>query len=334
MKRRNLLKGLALGGAAAPLWLSCSFGLDRRAEEELCDEFDVDLDFAPSECPPQPVAGSICKSAPVIGDGCVPRPRLVFVIPDDRELRWQRGRVFGELLNHGDDLNLARLALFDIVCATMDQVNAMPEVTRELRGAPWLVLIDTTASPASVVALDDPALGELAAQESRRGDDVEAIIDRRITVLGSLIAAAIEPAMLDRLAKAEAAQLDGQADGALAQELRDVVDFTMSPRLEVVAAAPGSLFKEATRAAKDKDSYDQYLAEERKAAFVPRLADLSRERLTRSRPPEGARWAYSGGCGVRVEGSRSNVAVGCGMGHVPERSRRFLSFLGDHDRGF
>ncbi|MEZ4384863.1 MAG: hypothetical protein R3A79_26265 [Nannocystaceae bacterium] len=326
MKRRNLLKGLALGGAA-PLWLSCSFGLDRRSDNDLCDEREFDVDRAPSECPPRAAEGPLCATAPVIGEGCTPRPRLVLVIPDDRELRWQRGRVFGELLNHGDDLSLARLALFDVVCATMEQVQAMPEVTRPLPGAPWLVLIDTTAAPASVVALDDPALSELAAG-SNRDASIEGIIDRRITILDSLVAAAIEPAMLERMAKVEAAAL--AADGALAQELRDVVDFAMQPRLEVVAAAPATLYREATRPAKGKDSYEQYAAEVRAAAFNPRLAALSRERLTLSRPPEGARWAYAGGCGVHVEGSRSSATIGCGMGHVPERSRRFLSFLSDH----
>ena len=44
-------------------------------------------------------------------------------------------------------------------------------------------------------------------------------------------------------------------------------------------------------------------------------------------PPAGARWANSGGCGVSVEGERSAIAIGCGMGHVPERSRRFLYFF-------
>jgi hypothetical protein len=44
-------------------------------------------------------------------------------------------------------------------------------------------------------------------------------------------------------------------------------------------------------------------------------------------PPPGAHWARSSGCGVYVEGAKDNVAIGCGMGHVPAKSRRFLYFF-------
>ncbi len=44
-------------------------------------------------------------------------------------------------------------------------------------------------------------------------------------------------------------------------------------------------------------------------------------------PPLGAHWARSSGCGVHVEGATDNVTFGCGMGHVPEKSRRFLYFF-------
>ncbi|HEY4220030.1 MAG TPA: hypothetical protein VGO62_01780 [Myxococcota bacterium] len=40
-------------------------------------------------------------------------------------------------------------------------------------------------------------------------------------------------------------------------------------------------------------------------------------------PPAGARWAQDGGCAAQVEGE-PKMLVGCGMGHVPEISRRFL----------
>jgi hypothetical protein len=43
--------------------------------------------------------------------------------------------------------------------------------------------------------------------------------------------------------------------------------------------------------------------------------------------PSGTHWAVSSGCGVHVEGVTNNVAFGCGMGHVPAKSRRFLYFF-------
>jgi hypothetical protein len=56
-----------------------------------------------------------------------------------------------------------------------------------------------------------------------------------------------------------------------------------------------------------------------------RAADV-RERL-KDGPPLGARWAHGAGCGVTVEGDDNRVAFGCGMGHVPVKSRRFLYFF-------
>jgi hypothetical protein len=72
------------------------------------------------------------------------------------------------------------------------------------------------------------------------------------------------------------------------------------------------------------------------------------------RPPDGAHWATSSGCGTKVEDTPEEIAdkerrraearkrgtvlvdrivvVGCGMGHVPDKSRRFLHFFA-HDEG-
>jgi hypothetical protein len=44
-------------------------------------------------------------------------------------------------------------------------------------------------------------------------------------------------------------------------------------------------------------------------------------------PPPGAHWARGAGCGVTVEDAKDNVMFGCGMGHVPVKSRRFLYFF-------
>jgi hypothetical protein len=66
------------------------------------------------------------------------------------------------------------------------------------------------------------------------------------------------------------------------------------------------------------------------AAVVAARAAEVRERLVKQRPP-GGQWASSAGCGVSFEegpeGHDNEVAVACGMGHVPRRSARFLHFL-------
>jgi len=79
MKRRAFLVGLA----AAPWWIRRAFG-----------------DASVGVVHPQ-----------------TERPTLVLVVPRGESERWERGAAFGELLNHGDDRELAPLALVDVVCA-------------------------------------------------------------------------------------------------------------------------------------------------------------------------------------------------------------------------
>jgi hypothetical protein len=64
------------------------------------------------------------------------------------------------------------------------------------------------------------------------------------------------------------------------------------------------------------------------AAEAGERAGVVRQGLVKKRPA-GAQWASSMGCGVDYEeGPMDNSgSVDCGMGHVPERSSRFLSFL-------
>jgi hypothetical protein len=59
---------------------------------------------------------------------------------------------------------------------------------------------------------------------------------------------------------------------------------------------------------------------------MARRAAAARERYVR-RPPPGAYWANSTSCGVDIEGIAPQYpSVACGMGMVPEVSRRFLDF--------
>ena len=46
-------------------------------------------------------------------------------------------------------------------------------------------------------------------------------------------------------------------------------------------------------------------------------------------PPTGANWARSSGCGTIVEGRDDNMGIGCGMGHIPALTSRFLLFPSD-----
>jgi hypothetical protein len=63
------------------------------------------------------------------------------------------------------------------------------------------------------------------------------------------------------------------------------------------------------------------------AADVPRLAAEAKRRL-RKGAPRGSRWADATGCGAIIEGEKADgPQPACGMGHVPEKARRFLDFF-------
>lgn len=55
---------------------------------------------------------------------------------------------------------------------------------------------------------------------------------------------------------------------------------------------------------------------------VPAAGDGSSER-----PPLGSCWAQATGCGVILEGRDQQNRMDCGMGYVPQGSRRFLALI-------
>ena len=68
----------------------------------------------------------------------------------------------------------------------------------------------------------------------------------------------------------------------------------------------------------------------------PKLAAKVRARLSAHEVP-GARWAISGGCGMTFEHptkqeEEDQVGIACGMGFVPEKSRRFLYLLAQPEK--
>ena len=132
------------------------------------------------------------------------------------EKMWDRGRAFGELLNHGDDEALATLALAEIVCAPMLALQALAP---SLKGEPLMVLIETDVVPARVRALDvelpqpehwgrrrlpEGGLENYLEQERRSEDQT---IGLRMTALSRLLHEGLRATpqmLLDRAAQAQA----------------------------------------------------------------------------------------------------------------------------------
>lgn len=105
MGRRALIGWTAAGlaGAAAPGWIAAAFSG--------ADSWTL-----------SPLRAAL-RAARATG-----KPVLVIVIPEDEADRYQRGAVWGELLNHGSEEGLARLALCEVVCATHAEVRAVKAI--------------------------------------------------------------------------------------------------------------------------------------------------------------------------------------------------------------
>ncbi|UJR80265.1 hypothetical protein [Sandaracinus amylolyticus] len=246
------------------------------------------------------------------------RPLLVIVIPAQRESRWERAGAFGELLNHGPDQAFVDLALAEVVCATMSTLRTL--VPQAPAGEPLMVLVEPEHVPATARAIDG-ALPEVPEYWIFQRDEEmsyeervareNTVIDQRIAALTAMVHGALAPddaALRRRAAVALAAlPIDRRQRVELAIGTRDVSDRA------AVALAPA------------------VFASHRE--FRDTLRDLGIERWRRGRVP-GSRWAIGGGCGTQVELTEeerrregdTSLMMACGMGHVPERSARFLDW--------
>jgi hypothetical protein len=303
MKRRHFLSAAAfsLGSLAWPDWLRQAFA------DPACGD---DRYLAA-------VSGGF-RRAHLAG-----KPLLCLVIPKDDTARYERGHAFGEVLNHGSDEDLAPLALCEVVCAPMAALRRIVPAAGE--GEPLMVLVDTAATPATGVRLsaelpkDEPfdrfAVGNdekdwrKAMEEGQRRE--EAAIARRIDTLGRLLRTGITGASLQ--------QRVAQARAALPKELLDRVERDIAkggPPVPELVHPAAALWAQAALAARGK----------RRAEVVHALAEAVRGRLVQA-PIPGSRWARASGCGLDIEGETGVALVACGMGHVPEKSQRFLYFF-------
>lgn len=260
---------------------------------------------------------------------------LVFVIPsgEDWAERSFRGHAFGEWLNHGTDEQLAPIAMTEIVCASRADVEKVVDVPG--RSEPLMILIDPSGDTPSVRLLDVvlPRIDRL----SRRSGDWEAIArleDRTITERIATLAAAVAGAIMPDSRALDRRVLDARRalGNERIQRVRELA--TQGARLSRRHVSDAAAVM--IQLAHDSDPSDR-------VRILSSVADAVRYDVVED-PPPGTRWATSGGCGGEVEKTRAERAkdeearkngqvvidtmmvVGCGMGHVPAKSQRFLDF--------
>jgi len=294
--RRRFIAGVVAGAGATaiPHWLSHTFGLGTHALH------------------PHGVGA-------LVGHAQAPQRLLVIVIPEDPGARWDRGYAFGAWLNHGTAQQLSWLAFAEVCC---EHVADLPGLGIDLEGDPWMVLVEpalgrvTPIVPAAaqedVVAVELPPNRETG--EQREDLELQSSL-AEIDALARGLQAAIEPE-LERWATAEREALGCRDVDALDDKAR----HGGWPWNKQVREAPAALLL----ASRDDDTtlsesiVAQAFAEDVRARYV--LREIP-----------GSRWGRGSGCGTQIEGDAPRY-VGCGMGHVPQLSRRFLFFFSDPER--
>lgn len=245
------------------------------------------------------------------------RPLLVILVPSEPSQYGWVGGAWGEYLNHGTEPQLAPLALFEPACATADDLAKLAPQA-EVGPTTRFVVLGTDAVPATAKAYGVPLPKRPGGYYGQDGYEAlaEAAIDGRITALAGLVAEAARDRKDTFVMPKE---LMTELTGIVAESMRDGQDSLTTPKRTMfepedvnVERYPGWAWSRAAR-------YDPA------GRVTERLADVARARF-RDEPIPGSRWARSTGCGLRVEGATDNVAIGCGMGHTPRRSARFLYF--------
>lgn len=181
MKRRQVL-GMASSAAVAalwPAWLRAAF-----ADTPACD------------VPAGALARVAALSAAMKRGREAGRPLLVCVIPEDDMAKWERGHAFGELLNHGDDVQLAPLARVEVACATMADLKRL--VPNAGAGEPMMVLVATDRVPAPVrqinvtlSAYPTSFIYQEGETREQREKTEDAISDQRIAAMADAIRGAV-----------------------------------------------------------------------------------------------------------------------------------------------
>lgn len=237
------------------------------------------------------------------------KPLLVLVIPKDDALKNTRGEIFGALLNHGGTGVYLDLALCELVCATVADVGAQLKDLK-VEGEPLMLLVESGGATARTTPID-PQLSRDEPKWKDGFEKVDQFVKERLDTVASALRAAIAPnkeTLVARAALAEARLPAGEVKSvhnALAAKTRPSAEGFDRGAAIVRAVAENP--------------------EARRPEVLEALAAAAATRVTGA-APAGAKWAKSEGCGVGIE-DEAPSPVGCGMGHVPKLSQRFLWFF-------
>ncbi len=291
-----------------PAWIARGFGVDLGLQQDR-GQPSRRMDLA-----------AVMRRARAYG-----KPVLVFVVPEDKGENWKRGERFGALLNHGSWDLFLDLALAELVCAKVSEVEA--ETKTNIDGEAFMLLIDqppeeelmTRGNPKLEIRRVNPEfVDDLDRAASAGYEEYKKACQRSVINASLLLREELRSVGLS--SSAGLRKWVEQAQRILTdKELRHVREYLardahIEPELFLKASA---LILAAAAIADDATEGER---------LRNLMRSIARENILKD-PVAGSRWAQSSGCGVSVEGDPgSNWMVACGMGTVTPLSERFLYF--------
>lgn len=249
------------------------------------------------------------------------KPLLVFLLPADQgdARRFERGRWFGVLLNHGGADVLFDVAVCVPACATVADLQAVAG-TKPIEGDPLLLVVDVArvGSPDAPPPRVTPLVLELG--DPQRAAKEDGIDDVSLAKFGAELHRTIahHAGGAGELAAAARAAMDDEQRAAVAAFLAGA----KAPADDVLVRAAAMVLGAAA---------------ERGAEASKHLLDTLREAVVRTsvkRRPLGGAWYREEGCGIAVENDAGEAVplrpIECGLGRVPPKCRRFLDLYSRH----
>lgn len=301
MNRRTFLGSAAGVVATWPTWLAAAFADEKETREKTAEDG----------------AGLVVASEGFRRAQRSGKPLLALIIPTDAGEKWKRGSLFGEYLNHASLKERAPLALCEVVCTTMKQLQQLVPTVGQ--GEPLMVLVQTDRVPATAQQLHVQLPREDNESFGMPEKEVEQRIGARITTVAKLLrdAVMLDTAMLEKRAAQQRSSIPASVVEKIEEKLKANKDLDLTQD-ELDQGAAHIAWFASKQTAKRRDSLFEL------------LGGVALFKVVRARVP-GSKWGYQTGCGTRVEGEKDNMMVACGMGHVPAKSRRFLYFFTRRD---
>lgn len=291
---------------------------------------------SPSGSPnPAPANSVVANPAPAVSAApavaTALRPRLMVILPEDPEHQYRLGHALGEYLNHGQDADLAPLAAVEVSCIAAGEIDLPATATGQGSLALLLVAGDTQR----LVRFELPSEDVFDRSNEMLA---ERVIDKRIAILSTAVRRAVidhdqvvgvSQRMLSSSRVQEIA-LRARAGYAIADWRTDSGFMITAVETDETTTRPEPMARslmpdETAHFAPALLAVALSVEGEARTSLMSALAAVARRRVVESEVP-GAEWATNGGCATVFENRENNIGVGCGMGYVPERSRRFLHF--------